>query len=472
MTSRSFVHKQVLLTVGLALLTVACDDRVGGAEIAESRTSQDRIVGGSAFAGLPGIGYLFASNPNWSSGLYCTATLVTSRKLLTAAHCVTNANGTIATSITYGFQDGTGGTSTAVAVHPQFLPDRILNYDVAIITLPQASALAPLPILAQDTQAAVGSQVLLVGYGTDNPNVGTSSRRSVTTSVNAIDTSFVHFGNSSANVCFGDSGGPVLSTVGGSYAIAAVISYVTAPVCYSDSAGPRLDNHWAFITAQTGLTAGSTTGTTGTTTGGSTGTTTGGSNCKCLYASYCGADSCGIVGTGSACQCGAGTVCGAAPQYQCLASTSTTGGSTTTSTTGGSVTTSTTGGSTTTSTTGGTNCRCSYAAYCGPDTCGVMGGASACKCSSGTVCGAAPQYQCLASPSTTGSTTGTTGSTTGTTTSTTGGSTTTGTTGGGSCTCPYAAYCGADSCGRTGTSSACQCATGKTCQGTPYFQCR
>lgn len=39
------------------------------------------------------------------------------------------------------------------------------------------------------------------------------------------------------------------------------------------------------------------------------------------------------------------------------------------------------------------------------------------------------------------------------------------------CTCPWAAYCGADSCGITGSNSACRCAVGQGCGAGPYFQC-
>jgi hypothetical protein len=108
---------------------------------------------------------------------------------------------------------------------------------------------------------------------------------------------------------------------------------------------------------------------------------------------------------------------------------------------------------------GGTNCQCAWAAYCGADTCGVTGAQSACQCKSGSVCLGTPSYQCrspgvggapvpipVTPPSTTPPST--------------------------NCKCPWASYCGADSCGITGTGSACQCSSGTICRGAPNFQCR
>lgn len=44
-----------------------------------------------------------------------------------------------------------------------------------------------------------------------------------------------------------------------------------------------------------------------------------GANCRCLWAAYCGADTCGVQGAGSACQCATGTKCQGGPYFQCRA---------------------------------------------------------------------------------------------------------------------------------------------------------
>jgi hypothetical protein len=124
----------------------------------------------------------------------------------------------------------------------------------------------------------------------------------------------------------------------------------------------------------------------------------------------------------------------------------------------------------------GTNCQCAWAAYCGADTCGVTGAQSACQCKSGSVCLGGPSYQCrspgvggapVSIPVTTPPSTTAPPTTPPPTTSPPSPPS-----GGTNCKCLWASYCGADSCGVTGTGSACQCPSGTTCQGGPYFQCR
>jgi len=109
-------------------------------------------------------------------------------------------------------------------------------------------------------------------------------------------------------------------------------------------------------------------------------------NCKCLWASYCGADSCGVIGTGSACQCDSNSICMDAPFYQCRRPGS-----------GGAPVSITNPPPTNTPTptpTPGATCKCLWAGYCGADTCGIQGTGSACSCSSGKTCMGGPYFQC------------------------------------------------------------------------------
>lgn len=112
-------------------------------------------------------------------------------------------------------------------------------------------------------------------------------------------------------------------------------------------------------------------------------------NCVCQWSFYCGKDSCGRIGEGSACQCPQNTVCmGEAANYQCRAQGA--GGAPVPSNpppTPPPVITPPPG----------VNCRCLWASYCGPDSCGVQGQGSACQCPSGTVCKGGPYFQCARS---------------------------------------------------------------------------
>jgi hypothetical protein len=119
----------------------------------------------------------------------------------------------------------------------------------------------------------------------------------------------------------------------------------------------------------------------------------------------------------------------------------------------------------TTTTASSGNCRCQWAAYCGADSCGVSGTGSACQCSGAAVCVGSPSFQCRnqgagGAPVPTNPGTTTTANPPVTAAP------------GANCRCLWASYCGADTCGVTGSGSACQCGAGSTCRGGPSFQCR
>lgn len=103
-------------------------------------------------------------------------------------------------------------------------------------------------------------------------------------------------------------------------------------------------------------------------------TSTSNTNCRCEWAAYCGADSCGRTGASSSCQCSPGTQCMGGPSFQCRAP----------------------GAGSAPAPTHTSGCKCLWAGYCGPDTCGVQGAGSACACGGGATCGGAPYFQCRA----------------------------------------------------------------------------
>jgi hypothetical protein len=109
--------------------------------------------------------------------------------------------------------------------------------------------------------------------------------------------------------------------------------------------------------------------------------------CKCLWAAYCGADSCGKTGATSACQCSSGSVCLGSPTFQCRKPGAA----------GAPVPTTNPPVDVTPPVilpTPGANCRCLWASYCGSDTCGIQGAGSACQCTGVTTCRGAPSFQC------------------------------------------------------------------------------
>lgn len=159
----------------------------------------------------------------------CTATLVYSRLVLTAAHCVCpsqhNAIG-CATRVSFTLHDVLPASGQpprrdiviggSVRVHPEYTQRGWLREDYAVVELDQSA-----PTLAQVTPLAiaqpyqvpvVGQAMTLVGYGATGPDCRGPGlgKRKMDVPVHASGWGGIEFRNAQLHSCPGDSGGPVL----------------------------------------------------------------------------------------------------------------------------------------------------------------------------------------------------------------------------------------------------------------------
>jgi hypothetical protein len=88
----------------------------------------------------------------------------------------------------------------------------------------------------------------VVGYGvTDGTaKVGAWHRRSADVAVRSVDAPLIHLGDSAAQTCFGDSGGPALATVAGALTIVGVTSFGDAD-CTNGGWDDRIDLEAQFL---------------------------------------------------------------------------------------------------------------------------------------------------------------------------------------------------------------------------------
>jgi hypothetical protein len=217
-------------------------------------------VAGSAFNGIAALATPSGFN-------YCTGVLISPTTVLSARHCDPLAG----ELVRFGTSLGTPSAGSSFAIQSVLFPgggtssSPLLNGgDIAILTLGSAvpASIATPFVLTPDTTSLVGSQVTVVGYGRRGPGstgaTGSDGVRRGGTNVlerygQAVDSTSVISGTSNlfstdfdnpagtsntlawlgsspfataieASTASGDSGGPMLSFIGGQWAVMGVLS--------------------------------------------------------------------------------------------------------------------------------------------------------------------------------------------------------------------------------------------------------
>jgi hypothetical protein len=175
-------------------------------------------------------------NGQESSG-YCSGTVIDRRAVLTAAHCV---GSDVASILVY---QGTGIPMPAASfsAHPSYRQsgNSSSGLDIGVVITAADLDRTPIPLLFS-RDATVGEQAVVAGWGKDENGSSSGLLKAGTTAVSAVTSTWIEAANSgtSANVCSGDSGGPMLLSVGGAWAVGGVTSatsggtYCTTGISY------------------------------------------------------------------------------------------------------------------------------------------------------------------------------------------------------------------------------------------------
>jgi len=167
---------------------------------------------------------------------HCSAVRVSSRALLTAAHCVEDTPAGLLEIVRGPDALATDQETSRVAA--VWLAPADLDLAVIASTTPLAGAPSALRALPVD---ATGMTVWILGYGSDGVDAG-GIRREGTASIARLDPSSIELVPAPALTCGGDSGGPVL--LDGD--VVAITSYGD-PLCATTSTAIRIDASRGFI---------------------------------------------------------------------------------------------------------------------------------------------------------------------------------------------------------------------------------
>lgn len=190
----------------------------------------------------------------------CSATLIGSRSLVTAAHCVDPARQAGAAAVTVkavmkpndaALMGSDLLTVTDIRLHPSWTAAATsATYDIAMVLLALVPPVAPRAINRAPLTGFVGQPVKLVGYGRTDPGNASSSgtRRLANATVTMLDANSFDFGAAGTlGICSGDSGGAALHTFPDQVErLIGVHSLTTSASCGSGS-DTRVDFHLPFI---------------------------------------------------------------------------------------------------------------------------------------------------------------------------------------------------------------------------------
>lgn len=242
----------------LAFLLASCNVAVD-APVQPAGDRTPAIVGGQLSSSFAATGSLFYNGQH-----ICTATLLRSDRLLTAAHCLEELppGGVGQIEFVLGkdlFGSPKRARLTQAWLHPSYVPKQVeIGNDIALAALATPiEGVKPVAMHLGSPQQLMGQELVLVGYGRSENDETQGIRRETRVVLDEVTGMKISYAFVGKGGCYGDSGGPAFVQVSGGWWQVGITSHGTlgTPNCQERAYYSRIDVHTAWL-AQHGINSG------------------------------------------------------------------------------------------------------------------------------------------------------------------------------------------------------------------------